>query len=98
MTLTLFSSISTFSFFRTIDAEDDSEPIYPSDSGYVNGVFYFSANDRIGVRPLSFAGERERNYANTTTTDSYFGAYMLRSDTNARMADWSDCYRGGNLL
>ena len=77
-------------------------PIRPWDSGYLGGVFYFSANDFIGVRPLSDKTGRESiRYAslhNDLITGSYFGAFMLASDPNARVADMGDCCDSSILL
>ena len=67
----------------------------PEDSGYVGGIFYLSANDRVGVRPLTVSGgQQARRFVANQPTGSYFGMFMLQLDPIAPVATMGAC-RGG---
>lgn len=67
----------------------------PEDSGYISGIFYLSANDRVGVRPLSVSGgQQARRFVADQPTGSYFGMFMLQLDHDAPVATFGAC-RGG---
>ncbi len=77
---------------------------YPRDSGYLGGVFYFSANDLLGVRPVSDpSGRTTYRYANSPApggleTGNYFGAFMLAADPRSRMTETEQCCDNGILM